>query len=152
MKQRATPAVLQNDNKDYVPTNRWMVFGHHFAAIAGPGPLGWARTRGAVRFSSRHSLDFDRSNTRRWRSRYDCSFCLNPARRQNAGSNGTRRNRARRRPARSGQCPGDHDYFAGGPRASRSASSGRESLGRFHHCDDDSNRADHGNWIAHRQS
>src|ERR671931_2273896 len=37
--QRATPAVLQNDNKDYVPTNRWMVFGHHFAAIAGPGPL-----------------------------------------------------------------------------------------------------------------
>src|SRR5213596_955536 len=37
--QRATPAVLQNDNKDYVPTNGWMVFGHHFAAIAGPGPL-----------------------------------------------------------------------------------------------------------------
>ncbi len=34
---RATPAVLQNDSKDYVPTNRWMVFGHHFAAIAGPG-------------------------------------------------------------------------------------------------------------------
>jgi carbon starvation protein len=37
--ERTTPAVLQNDNKDYVPTNRWMVFGHHFAAIAGPGPL-----------------------------------------------------------------------------------------------------------------
>jgi carbon starvation protein len=37
--ERSTPAVLQNDNKDYVPTNRWMVFGHHFAAIAGPGPL-----------------------------------------------------------------------------------------------------------------
>jgi carbon starvation protein len=37
--ERATPAVVQNDNKDYVPTNRWMVFGHHFAAIAGPGPL-----------------------------------------------------------------------------------------------------------------
>jgi carbon starvation protein len=37
--ERATPAVLQNDGKDYVPTNRWMVFGHHFAAIAGPGPL-----------------------------------------------------------------------------------------------------------------
>lgn len=37
--ERATPAVLHNDNKDYVPTNRWMVFGHHFAAIAGPGPL-----------------------------------------------------------------------------------------------------------------
>src|ERR1043166_2201344 len=37
--KRATPAVVRNDNKDYVPTNRWMVFGHHFAAIAGPGPL-----------------------------------------------------------------------------------------------------------------
>ncbi|MBU3664277.1 MAG: carbon starvation protein A [Chthoniobacterales bacterium] len=36
---RATPAVLRNDNRDYVPTNRWVVFGHHFAAIAGPGPL-----------------------------------------------------------------------------------------------------------------
>src|SRR5438874_13141998 len=37
--ERATPAILQNDNKDYVPTNRWRVFGQHFAAIAGPGPL-----------------------------------------------------------------------------------------------------------------
>jgi carbon starvation protein len=37
--KRATPAIVQNDGKDFVPTNRWMVFGHHFAAIAGPGPL-----------------------------------------------------------------------------------------------------------------
>ena len=36
---RATPALVHNDGKDFVPTNRWMVFGHHFAAIAGPGPL-----------------------------------------------------------------------------------------------------------------
>src|SRR5689334_11372935 len=36
---RATPAELLNDGRDYVPTNRWIVFGHHFAAIAGPGPL-----------------------------------------------------------------------------------------------------------------
>ncbi|MGI8821613.1 MAG: carbon starvation CstA family protein [Chthoniobacterales bacterium] len=36
---RATPAVAQEDGKDFVPTNRWMAFGHHFAAIAGPGPL-----------------------------------------------------------------------------------------------------------------
>lgn len=34
-----TPAVSCNDGKDYVPTNRWVVFGHHFAAIAGAGPL-----------------------------------------------------------------------------------------------------------------
>jgi carbon starvation protein len=36
---RATPAVRLNDGRDYVPTHRWIVFGHHFAAIAGPGPL-----------------------------------------------------------------------------------------------------------------
>lgn len=34
-----TPAVTCNDGKDYVPTNKWVVFGHHFAAIAGAGPL-----------------------------------------------------------------------------------------------------------------
>jgi carbon starvation protein len=37
--QRATPALVVDDGKDFVPTNRWMAFGHHFAAIAGPGPL-----------------------------------------------------------------------------------------------------------------
>jgi carbon starvation protein len=37
--ERATPAVAHEDGKDFVPTNRWMAFGHHFAAIAGPGPL-----------------------------------------------------------------------------------------------------------------
>ena len=36
---RATPAVVREDGRDYVRTNRWIVFGHHFAAIAGPGPL-----------------------------------------------------------------------------------------------------------------
>jgi carbon starvation protein len=36
---RATPAVRLDDGRDFVPTNRWIVFGHHFAAIAGPGPL-----------------------------------------------------------------------------------------------------------------
>ena len=36
---RATPAERRADGKDFVRTNRWVVFGHHFAAIAGPGPL-----------------------------------------------------------------------------------------------------------------
>ena len=36
---RPTPAVRLNDGRDFAPTNRWIVFGHHFAAIAGPGPL-----------------------------------------------------------------------------------------------------------------
>ena len=37
--RKKTPATKINDGKDFVPTNRWIVFGHHFAAIAGPGPL-----------------------------------------------------------------------------------------------------------------
>ena len=37
--ERATPAVRLNDGRDFTPTNKWIVFGHHFAAIAGPGPL-----------------------------------------------------------------------------------------------------------------
>ena len=36
---RATPSERLSDGRDFVPTNRWIVFGHHFAAIAGPGPL-----------------------------------------------------------------------------------------------------------------
>jgi len=36
---RATPAECHDDGRDFVPTNRWVLFGHHFAAIAGPGPL-----------------------------------------------------------------------------------------------------------------
>lgn len=36
---RATPATRLNNGRDFVPTPRWIVFGHHFAAIAGPGPL-----------------------------------------------------------------------------------------------------------------
>ena len=36
---RETPAIRHADGRDFVKTNRWVVFGHHFAAIAGPGPL-----------------------------------------------------------------------------------------------------------------
>ena len=37
--RRATPAERLDDGRDFVPTNKWVVLGHHFAAIAGPGPL-----------------------------------------------------------------------------------------------------------------
>ena len=37
--KRATPAERLRDGLDYEPTNKWILFGHHFAAIAGPGPL-----------------------------------------------------------------------------------------------------------------
>jgi carbon starvation protein len=37
--RRATPALVHDDGRDFVRTNRWIVLGHHFAAISGPGPL-----------------------------------------------------------------------------------------------------------------
>ncbi|WP_425839599.1 carbon starvation CstA family protein [Microbacterium sp. PA5] len=37
--RRATPAEVRSDGKDYVPTDRRVLYGHHFAAIAGAGPL-----------------------------------------------------------------------------------------------------------------
>ena len=37
--QRATPAERLDNGHDFEPTNKWILFGHHFAAIAGPGPL-----------------------------------------------------------------------------------------------------------------
>jgi carbon starvation protein len=37
--RRATPSMVHEDGKDFVRTNKWIVFGHHFAAISGPGPL-----------------------------------------------------------------------------------------------------------------
>src|SRR6266851_3849451 len=37
--RRATPCEAHEDGKDFCKTNKWIVFGHHFAAISGPGPL-----------------------------------------------------------------------------------------------------------------
>src|SRR4026209_100703 len=37
--RRATPCEVHDDGQDFVKTNKWIVFGHHFAAISGPGPL-----------------------------------------------------------------------------------------------------------------
>src|SRR5438105_2491421 len=37
--RRATPSEVHDDGRDFVKTNKWIVFGHHFAAISGPGPL-----------------------------------------------------------------------------------------------------------------
>ena len=37
--RRATPCEVHEDGHDFVRTDKWIVFGHHFAAISGPGPL-----------------------------------------------------------------------------------------------------------------
>ena len=45
---KPTPAHELEDGKDYVPTNKWVTFGHHFAAIAAAGTVSWANTCSTV--------------------------------------------------------------------------------------------------------
>ncbi len=58
--QRATPAERLRNGHDYEPTNKWIVFGHHFAAIAGPGPLVGPGAGRAVRLSAGNAVDHHR--------------------------------------------------------------------------------------------
>src|SRR5213592_4555087 len=148
---RATPAVLQNDNKDYVPTNRWMVFGHHFAAIAGPGPLVgpvlaaqfgflpgtlWILI-GATLGGGVHDMIVLFASIRRG------GKTLGQMVKEEVGRRGF---------ARSHQRAGNHDYSAGCPCAGRGSGAGAKSLGRLHDCDDHSAGVDYGNRVAHGES
>jgi carbon starvation protein len=51
---RPTPAERLDNGRDFVPTHRWIVFGHHFAAIAGPGNVVDSRRRCARRMRAGH--------------------------------------------------------------------------------------------------
>ncbi len=61
---RMTPAVRHNDGLDYVPTDKKVLFGHHFAAIAGAGPLVGAGTGGANGLPARDDLAARRGGSR----------------------------------------------------------------------------------------
>ena len=149
--ERATPAVVRNDNKDYVPTNRWMVFGHHFAAIAGPGPLVGPVL--AAQFGFLPGTLWILIGATLGGGVHDMIVLFASIRRggKTLGQMVKEEIGPRRWCARSGQRPGDHDYFAGCSRARCRAGAGAESVGRLHHRDDDSRRVDHGNRIAHRK-
>jgi hypothetical protein len=55
--RRATPCEVHEDGRDFVKTNKWIVFGHHFAAISGPGPLGRAGVGRPVWLFAGNALD-----------------------------------------------------------------------------------------------
>ena len=150
--ERATPAVVQNDGKDFVPTNRWMVFGHHFAAIAGPGPLVgpvlaaqfgflpgtlWILI-GATLGGGVHDMIILFASVRRG------GKTLGQMVKEEIGPGGWR--------ARPDQRPGDHDYSARGAGAGGGAGAREKSVGRVHDRDDDSGGVDHGDRTAHRES
>ena len=77
--ERLTPSVKMADGVDYVKTNKFVLFGHHFAAIAAAGPLLGPVLADSVRLSSRGSVDHNRLRARRCSARYDRAVRLGPA-------------------------------------------------------------------------
>ncbi len=139
--ERATPAIVQEDGKDFVPTNRWMAFGHHFAAIAGPGPLVGPVLAAQFGFLPGNALDSDRRHAGWRRARYDRAFRFGATAGQDAGADGEGGDRARSRCARADQRPRDHDHSDGGAGAGGRAGARQKSVGRLHHRDHDSDVA-----------
>ena len=94
---RATPAERLENGHDFVPTNKWIVFGHHFAAIAGPGPLVGPVL--AAQFGYLPGTLWIIVGAVLWRLRagFRDFVLLRPARRQIAGPDGARRDRQDRR-------------------------------------------------------
>ena len=142
--RRAPPSITQRDGKDFVPTNKWVVFGHHFAAIAGPGPLVgpvlaaqfgylpgmlWILI-GATLGGGVHDAVVLFASMRRVRqvARPDA---------QGGGQSG-RRHRRHDQPA------GDHDDPARRARPGRGQGAGRKPVGAVHHRHDDPAGDDHG--------
>jgi hypothetical protein len=93
---RETPANRFEDGKDYVPTNKYVLFGHHFAAIAAAGDdlchvtrSGRSAARSgagsAVRLSAWSALDLDRLRAGRRRARHGRAFLLGSPPREVSG-------------------------------------------------------------------
>ncbi len=138
--ERATPALVVDDGKDFVPTNRWMAFGHHFAAIAGPGPLVGPVLAAQFGYLPGTLWILDRGNAGRRCARHDRALRFRAAAREDARSDGEGGNRQRGRRARARQCARHHGHSARRARARGGAGAGQESVGRLHHGDDDSGR------------
>ncbi len=92
---RATPAERLDDGRDFVPTNKWVLFGHHFAAIAGPGPLVGPTLAAQFGYLPGTLVADCGLGVRGMRAGFHYFVLLDPARRKNAGRNGARRSEPR---------------------------------------------------------
>ncbi len=142
--RRPTPSQRLEDGCDYVPTNRWIVFGHHFAAIAGPGPARRTNPGGAVRLPPRRTLDHRRRRARRRRAGFRHPRLVRSAQREIARANGEGRDWSGRRFHRARRRPGHHDRAhlragaRGGERTAREPVGNRDD--RADHSDRDAAR------------
>ena len=149
---RQTPAERHNDGMDYVPTNRWVLFGHHFAAIAGAGPLVgpvlaaqmgflpgtlWILVGVVVAGAVQDFIVLFASVRRDGKS-------LGEMIKMELGSD--------RRLARAGRRARHHDHHSRGAEPRRGQGAHGQPMGTVHHRRDDSDRADHGRLHAHHPS
>ena len=129
--ERATPAVVQDDGKDFVHDQSWMVFGHHFAAIAGPGPLVGPVL--AAQFGFLPGTLWILIGATLGGGVHDMIvlFRIRSAPRKNARANGEGRNGRRRGYTRARQHPRDHDHSARGAGARGGERAGESPWGVF---------------------
>ena len=129
---RATPAVLRNDGLDYVPTHKWVVFGHHFAAIAGAGPLVGPGARRADGLPAGHAVDPGRRGVRRGGAGLHDPRSVAAPRRPLARPHAARG--AGRGPGhrRDGRRAGADDDHPGGARAGRGQGAHAQPVGHVH--------------------
>ena len=141
---RATPAERLRDGHDYEPTNKWILFGHHFAAIAGPGPLVGPTLAAQFGYLPERLLDHHRRGAGRRGTGFRDSVLLHAARRQNARPDGARRDRQSRRLHGAADGAVHHDHPAGGGGAGGGERAEGQPLGDVHHRGDHADRAVHG--------
>jgi len=141
--RRATPCEVHDDGKDFVKTNKWVVFGHHFAAIAGRdrssgrcSPRNLAICRGRCGFSS--------GPCSAARCRILPFVLLDAPGRQIARPDGQGGIEFAGRLHRGAGDSGHSGDYARGPRARRGQGPRRKSLGHFHRGGNHSHRAVHG--------
>ena len=138
------PPLVVDDGKDFVPTNRWMAFGHHFAAIAGPGPLVGPVL--AAQFGYLPGMLWILIGATLGGGVHDMIVLFaSVRRREKRSAKWSKKKSATRRRARARQRARHHGHFACRPCARCGAGAGPKSVGSFHDGDDHSRRADHGN-------
>ena len=116
---RTTPAHTRADGHNYHATTRWVLFGHHFAAIAGVGPADRSGAGGAVRLRARADLAGRRRLPCGRRARPHHPLGIDASRRQLAGRDRPHRDRPRRGHDRRRRNPLHRRHRARRPRARR---------------------------------
>ena len=138
---RPTPAVRHNDGLDYVPTNKWVLYGHHFAAIAGAGPLVGPVLAAQMGYLPGTLVDPRRRRDRRRGAGLHRPVRVDAARRQVARRDDQDGARPDPRRAGAGRRAGDHDHHPRRARAGGGEGAHREPVGPVHDRRDDPDRA-----------